>query len=538
MTLPSPQGKGSHDDDSETSLDALDDIFADNHGDTLEPNDHDDNDDEKNKIESFLRAMNSSLSSTGGDDRQKNKRARSVRLSGVANGVDDDLNASSSSRSTMSYLPSTTNTTTKATSEDHHHHHHQAKVSFSTIQLKEYPVIAGDNPSVMVGVPLTIDWVCLNDVSCSVDEYEKFCFAKRSMVELRIPQSLRYDLLRRTGYSRQEIMVHTKNATVDRNRRRRTAAVLHLEPIHETIERIVRAVRNSTWNRSTKREERRWLDAVLTQFPSSRDAALPTRAGIMKNHSKKARSEGNRRSPTTLSPPSSPLPVTNKKSNESMQTVATDTTDGNSLHTTSCRMVEAPMSSHEEEKSRTNKAKTKKKKIPNSKKKKEREMKETQRKSSSKTSAALSSSSSSTKRNVLAKEYSLRMSPSTAAAGSSSTFGTTMIDESPSYDRQEKSKTTKATRVAASAKKEHTSVKVKKRKETMNKDLAPAVEGRKTHSTKTGTTTKKSKKAKSTRAGAQHTRSKKKEQSLSPTSKRLRLNGDMCKEYSLASLSI
>ena len=41
------------------------------------------------------------------------------------------------------------------------------KVSFSVVQLREYPIIVGDNPGGRAGCPITIDWVWLDPLSSS-----------------------------------------------------------------------------------------------------------------------------------------------------------------------------------------------------------------------------------------------------------------------------------------------------------------------------------------------------------------------------------
>ena len=111
-------------------------------------------------------------------------------------------------------------------------------VSFSTLAMREYPIMVGDNPAVMLGAPLTIDWTYGGEITCSVDDYEKTRPKPRSMIELRIPASMRNDILKRSGYTRNEIMAGIKQANIGRGRRQRTKETMGLSSIEEGAERI------------------------------------------------------------------------------------------------------------------------------------------------------------------------------------------------------------------------------------------------------------------------------------------------------------
>ena len=198
---------------SETSL--TEDIFglvdAVDHNDNnsamiIEEEEEEETKDEK--LELFLRTMNSSLSSVNNKDENvnnnkdkdasttaetattttKNKPTRrSVRIvvDSDISSVSDEFNSNNTtgrSRSSAGpfYLPSSSSNNNKT-------------VSFNTIKVQEYPVIPGDNPSVMMGVPLTIDWDYINSASCTINDYESYSGSskRRTMVELRIPSSLK-----------------------------------------------------------------------------------------------------------------------------------------------------------------------------------------------------------------------------------------------------------------------------------------------------------------------------------------------------------
>jgi hypothetical protein len=150
-------------------------------------------------------------------------------------------------------------------------------VSFDSMVVKEYPIIPGINPAVTLGVPLTIDWQPLDEtIICSVDEYQESRPPPRTMVELRMPASYRYELLRRLGYSRNELLQHAKHATIVRNQRRQTDATLHLQQTQEALERSFRAVRNVTWNRAEKAKEKELLKGYLNSSEHDTAASSST----------------------------------------------------------------------------------------------------------------------------------------------------------------------------------------------------------------------------------------------------------------------
>ena len=46
------------------------------------------------------------------------------------------------------------------------------RVSFSTVSIRIYDITVGDSPSVSSGIPLTLDWLFLEEVVMSLNEYE------------------------------------------------------------------------------------------------------------------------------------------------------------------------------------------------------------------------------------------------------------------------------------------------------------------------------------------------------------------------------
>jgi len=79
-------------------------------------------------------------------------------------------------------------------------------VRFSDVSVRFYACQLGDNPTCSVGPPISLSWTYVSDISISVDEFEKTKRHTRKLDELIIPAFTRIKMLRRNGYSLQEIL--------------------------------------------------------------------------------------------------------------------------------------------------------------------------------------------------------------------------------------------------------------------------------------------------------------------------------------------
>lgn len=139
-----------------------------------------------------------------------------------------------------------------------------SQVSFSQIHIREYPIIVGDNPSVLTGTPVTIDWEFVEEMEFAVDEYEQGKpTAPRTMVELRMPASHRDAILKKQGFSLSERNHGKKMANIAKSRRRRTSETMALSKAAEQVELWTRATKNATWGRSRKQQERNYLQPFV-----------------------------------------------------------------------------------------------------------------------------------------------------------------------------------------------------------------------------------------------------------------------------------
>ena len=137
------------------------------------------------------------------------------------------------------------------------------QISWGSVHLREFPIIPGDNPAAIGGVPVTIDWEHVDEIEIPLEELEpseQSPHQHRSMIEMRMPPAVRNDMLRRLGFSRCDVTAALKAANIARNQRRRTAETMNLASMEESLEKVKRATLNATLRRSRKMNEKKMLE--------------------------------------------------------------------------------------------------------------------------------------------------------------------------------------------------------------------------------------------------------------------------------------
>jgi hypothetical protein len=79
------------------------------------------------------------------------------------------------------------------------------KVCFDQIQVREMPIILGDNPAVSAGVPITIGWKFQKEITVEVDYFEFYRPQRRKKEKLRLSNKKRVELALAGGSALAEI---------------------------------------------------------------------------------------------------------------------------------------------------------------------------------------------------------------------------------------------------------------------------------------------------------------------------------------------
>ena len=96
----------------------------------------------------------------------------------------------------------------------------EKSVRFSSVDIRDYSLCLGDNPSVSRGVPISLDWDYDIEQSYELESYEcNRCEDRRGPDQLKRPSLQRVHLLKSLGYSRGEISKQTKKTHLVKQQR-------------------------------------------------------------------------------------------------------------------------------------------------------------------------------------------------------------------------------------------------------------------------------------------------------------------------------
>eukprot|EP00804_Cyclotella_cryptica_P011589 CCRYP_012101-RA/>CCRYP_012101-RA protein AED:0.02 eAED:0.02 QI:381/1/1/1/0.5/0.33/3/133/513 len=144
-------------------------------------------------------------------------------------------------------------------------------VSFSCVNIREHERIAGDNPCVTSGVPLSIGWRSIQHPAIDLDMYEKNKGPSRDKIEMMVPADIRKDILRNEfGVSIREMNEAIKAVNISKRQRRHTVAIEHLEGWGEVLQSAKRKFGRLVKGTTTQKEEIKLWDqahkAAMKQY--------------------------------------------------------------------------------------------------------------------------------------------------------------------------------------------------------------------------------------------------------------------------------
>ena len=116
--------------------------------------------------------------------------------------------------------------------------------SFSTIQIREYPITLGNNPGGVEGPPITLDWVHDEEKTqlIPLEEYEENRPQRRNECELYMPEYLRRWRLLERGVTMKEMKKATKEANLYRQKRKRSRSPQPKPNFREKIGELLRLI--------------------------------------------------------------------------------------------------------------------------------------------------------------------------------------------------------------------------------------------------------------------------------------------------------
>eukprot|EP00978_Attheya_sp_CCMP212_P001948 scaffold4051_cov52-Attheya_sp.AAC.2 len=120
------------------------------------------------------------------------------------------------------------------------------KVSFSSVEIRFYRRIMGDNPSVSAGPAVGIDWKFDKSaiLSMQVDDYEHMKTYRCEESDIALSRREREEILLGIGYSKSQIADNVRHMIKTKHQRRQTVNNLAVSNVEEAIEKARRKVGN------------------------------------------------------------------------------------------------------------------------------------------------------------------------------------------------------------------------------------------------------------------------------------------------------
>ncbi|KAL3924348.1 MAG: hypothetical protein SGILL_001100 [Bacillariaceae sp.] len=144
--------------------------------------------------------------------------------------------------------------------DDEDNNDNTSRIKFSTISIRSYAMILGDNPSVSNGVPVSIGWDHQDEVTCDIQEYESSRSERRERTQLLLPSSIRAQLAMESGSSRRDLQGAQRRVNIHRGQRQRTLERSKLVKVEEAME--------NTWKvlSGKKKKEKAFLQKAMVHW--------------------------------------------------------------------------------------------------------------------------------------------------------------------------------------------------------------------------------------------------------------------------------
>jgi hypothetical protein len=173
-------------------------------------------------------------------------------------------------------------------------------IRWKSVEIREHPIIIGDNPSVMKGVPITIDWIPTACVCLDLDAYEDQK-ERRHINQIIMNAADREELLMNghRKYNRSALLRAQRQASIDRNNRRLTNQAKRWDSVHERMETISHTLQRLLGVRQSKQSERAFFELyrgaatstvtkgarkVATEYKSERDTVQSAQGDSTHRH--------------------------------------------------------------------------------------------------------------------------------------------------------------------------------------------------------------------------------------------------------------
>ena len=146
------------------------------------------------------------------------------------------------------------------------------QVHFHQVQIRRYPMIAGDNPACQMGAPVQLDWGFEELPALDLDDFEatRCLTRRRKLHHLILNYFQRNRILKGMGYTDDEIIQTEKDVGRDRFRRGMTQLIVPLWKLEDCIQSLCRKVKRKV--DKAERQKKEEVDRMI-QMLQERDAS-------------------------------------------------------------------------------------------------------------------------------------------------------------------------------------------------------------------------------------------------------------------------
>lgn len=171
------------------------------------------------------------------------------------------------------------------------------RFSFSCVDVREYERVAGDNPCVSKGVPLSIGWGYCQHGSIDLEEYEFNRGPARDKIEMVVPPDVRTEILRdEFGVPDRDMIAAMKEVTVTRKQRGHTVGAEPFEGLTEVAQSAKRKFKRFVKRTSNAKEQEKMRaqaqQHALNKYSKAQKNPEGAGVGKITNCSKVALSDG------------------------------------------------------------------------------------------------------------------------------------------------------------------------------------------------------------------------------------------------------
>ena len=146
----------------------------------------------------------------------------------------------------------------RRTKPDKSRHH----VAFGAVEIREFPIILGDNPAITSGAPISIDWEPQHHQIMNIDIYE-YCRTGKPKRKLQMSEKIRDMKLKAAGFTQKDIEQAAYDAQKIRKSRESRVSGVGWSALYKAFSMSTKGFSEKKIRKLIESEQRRSLPARM-----------------------------------------------------------------------------------------------------------------------------------------------------------------------------------------------------------------------------------------------------------------------------------